>query len=75
MEIVLKLKPVKSIREMVDRQTKKRKLGLLYFQTIGTTGIVPRVISEQTDPKWLEQEILNYRIFIPQEGNTIAEPS
>lgn len=74
MEIVLELKPVKSIRELVDKNTRKRKLGLLYFHIIKPGAIIPRVISESTDPKWLEQQILNYRIYLPKE-HTIAEPS
>lgn len=74
MEIVLDLKPVKSIKEMMDKHTKKRKIGLLYFQILKPGAIIPRVVSEATDAKWLEQQILSYRIYLPRE-QTIAEPS
>ena len=74
MTISLNLKPVKSIREMIDKQTKKRKLGLLYFHLLKPDAIVAHVISETTDAKWLELQIISYKIYLPEE-TTIVEPS
>lgn len=75
MEILLKLKPVTSLVEMVDKHSKKRKIGLVYFQILeGSSGIITRVVSDQTDKDWLQQMILKGKIFI-QENTNIAETS
>lgn len=74
MTISLNLKPVKSLREMLDKQTKKRKLGLLYFHLLKPDAVVAHVISDKTDAKWLEQQIISYKIYLPEEP-TIVEPS
>jgi len=75
MEITLKLKPVKSIKEFVDKQTKTRKKGLVYFQLLeGGSAVITRVISDQTDKLWLIRMIKQRKIYL-QTSKNIAESS
>ncbi|GAB2994416.1 hypothetical protein GCM10027284_09610 [Cyclobacterium sediminis] len=75
MEITLKLKPVMSIKEFVDKQTKTRKKGLVYFQLLeGESAVITRVISDQTDKLWLIRMIKQRKIFM-QTSQNIAESS
>ncbi|WP_162343198.1 hypothetical protein [Cyclobacterium salsum] len=75
MEILLKLKPASSLEDFMDKEKKSRKMGLVYFQVLeGGSGLITRVVSEQTDKIWLQRMIKKGKLFI-QETSNIAETS
>lgn len=62
-----------SIKEFVDKQTKTRKKGLVYFQLLeGESAVITRVISDQTDKLWLIRMIKQRKIYL-QTSQNIAE--
>ncbi|MBD3630492.1 hypothetical protein [Cyclobacterium sp.] len=75
MEILLKLRPAMSLEDFMDKEKKSRKKGLVYFQILeGSSGLITRVVSDQTDKVWLQRMIRKGKIFL-QETQTIAETS
>jgi hypothetical protein len=75
MEIKLKLQLAKSIEQFIDKNKNCRKIGLVYFQALQDgSGVITRVVSEQTDKVWLLRMIKNGKIYL-QENHNIAETS
>jgi len=67
MKIELKLKTVSSMEELtkVEKEEMILRLGLLYFHLLTDGGINTHVITEKSNPKWLQSMVNQNRIFLP----------
>jgi hypothetical protein len=75
-EVKIGIKRVKSIRELQEDTSQgwKRKLGQLYFQQLEDGNMVPRVVSERTNGRWVQHMIGKGLLWIA-EGGGVCEMS
>lgn len=68
-DITLSIRQVASVRELQkpEKGEMVRNVGLLYFHVLEDGGIVPRVVSPQTNGDWLIKMIRQGRIYLPKE--------
>lgn len=68
-ELKIAIKRVKSIRELQEDTSQgwKRRMGQLYFHQLEDGNMVPRVISERTNGKWVQQMISKGLLWIAEE--------
>jgi hypothetical protein len=63
--IQTKVQLAKSIKELMDPMTGKRRLGMVYFQRLEDGGLIARSVSLETDADSVKQMIRNQKIYIP----------
>lgn len=64
-------KPASSLKELVDPFTLKRRIGMVYYQSLGD-GLIPRTLTEESDKNFLLKLISEGRLYIPVQ-TIIAE--
>ena len=75
-EVKIGIKRAKSVRELQEETSQgwKRRMGQLYFHQLEDGNMIPRVISERTNGRWVQRMISEGKIYIP-EGNCVCESS
>lgn len=65
-DITLSLRLASSVRELQKHEKGEwvRNMGLLYFHQLEDGGIVPHVVSPQTNGEWLIKMVRQNRIYL-----------